>query len=135
MPHFTITNPVSGGSHDISYTTLGDSHSANKIIFVMGLLTDGAAWKYQADHFAEKGYHVVFYDNRGIGHSTYPSNERCTTKRMAYDAVALVDHLQWSTFHLVGVSMGYIIQKVIDMVISQSVTNIHRQCCLYITVV
>lgn len=47
----------------------------------------------------------------GIGDSTFPTTERCTTQRMAYDALALVDHLGWKEFYVAGVSMGGMISE------------------------
>lgn len=47
MPHLTVTNPQTQCTHKIHYTVHGDSSSHHKILFVMGLLTDGQAWKYQ----------------------------------------------------------------------------------------
>lgn len=83
MPHLTIGDPsVSGGSHLINYETRGSPSASEKIIFIMGLLTDGQAWNYQADFFSQHGYECVIYDNRGrsdahhgcTGQSTYCSN-------------------------------------------------------------
>ena len=73
----------------------------------MGLLTDGAAWAYQVDYFARRGFQVVTYDNRGVAQSSTPKNPLSyTTTQMADDAVRLANHLGWEKFHLVGVSMG-----------------------------
>ena len=79
------------------------------MLMIMGLLTDGAAWKYQADYFIKHGFQCVTYDNRGVAKSTTPGITDLlgyTTRNMAGDAIALVNHLGWQTFHVMGVSMG-----------------------------
>lgn len=48
----------------------------------------------------------VSYDNRGCNCSSSPLTFNYTTFQMAKDALALIDHLQWSQCHVVGISMG-----------------------------
>lgn len=108
MPHVTITNPESKCHHRLHYEVRGPSDAEHKVLFIMGLLTDGHAWQYQADYFAthpSQQYQVVCFDNRGIGMSDCPM-ERITTQKLAQDAIKLVDHLGWTEFHCVGISMG-----------------------------
>ncbi|CAI7890698.1 unnamed protein product [Closterium sp. NIES-53] len=53
------------------------------------------------------GIEVCIFDNRGVGHSSCPSEPtQYTTEVMAADALFLADHLGWTRFHLVGHSMG-----------------------------
>ncbi|CAF0874511.1 unnamed protein product [Adineta steineri] len=79
----------------------------NKILLIMGLLTEGAAWSRQIEFFAAKSdYQCVTYDNRGCGRSFAPLFPYYTTSQMAKDALALIDHLQWKQCHVVGISMG-----------------------------
>lgn len=46
------------------------------------------------------------FDNRGIGRSSAPLTIHYSTSQMAKDALALINHLQWSQCHVVGISMG-----------------------------
>lgn len=48
MPHLTITNPESECHHRIHYEVRGNDEAEHKVLFIMGLLTDGQAWQYQA---------------------------------------------------------------------------------------
>ena len=114
-----------------------------KIVFIMGLLADGASWIHQVDStwatvemFAVVSldgvlsseirlssrsfrshrkamkvasfsvFQCVSYDNRGSNRSSAPVTRHYTTIQMAKDALALIDHLQWSRCHVVGISMG-----------------------------
>ncbi|CAF2154983.1 unnamed protein product [Rotaria magnacalcarata] len=78
-----------------------------KILFIMGLLTDGGAWNCQTEFFGQQpDYQCVSYDNRGCGRSSSPFTFEYTTTQMAKDALALIDHLKWPKCHVVGVSMG-----------------------------
>ncbi|CAF0877840.1 unnamed protein product [Rotaria sordida] len=78
-----------------------------KILFIMGLLTEGASWNYQSEFFRQQSeYQCVTYDNRGCGRSSSPFTFQYTTTQMAKDALALIDHLKWTKCHIVGVSMG-----------------------------
>ncbi|CAF1123208.1 unnamed protein product [Adineta ricciae] len=78
-----------------------------KVLFIMGLRTEGCAWKYQTDFFRKlPEFECVSYDNRGCGRTSTPMTLEYTTVQMAKDALELIDHLRWSQCHVVGVSMG-----------------------------
>jgi 3-oxoadipate enol-lactonase len=53
---------------------------------------------------------VLRFDNRGIGGTSKPAGPY-TSRMLADDAKALVDHLDISDFHLMGVSMGGMIAQ------------------------
>jgi pimeloyl-ACP methyl ester carboxylesterase len=77
-----------------------------KLLLVMGFLTDSAVWESQWKYFEGLGdFEVCSFDNRGIGGSSAP-RAPYTTTMFAEDALALVDYLGWSSFHVVGLSMG-----------------------------
>jgi len=94
---------------DMAYYLHGPSSSPHKILFIMGMLTEGAAYEPQTTYFAAQGYHCVSFDHRGVGHSTTPGFlklHKYNTREIAEDAAALVRHLGWQRYHVVGVSMG-----------------------------
>ncbi|XP_073292895.1 uncharacterized protein [Primulina huaijiensis] len=64
------------------------------------------------------GVEVCAFDNRGIGRSSIPSKKsEYTTKTMASDAIALMNHLGWKKAHVFGHSMGAMIAcKLASMV-------------------
>jgi pimeloyl-ACP methyl ester carboxylesterase len=98
------------------------------ILLVMGLATQMIAWHEDfCEGLAERGFYVVRFDNRDIGRSTHfdfspPSvaqmlrrrfsPEQYTLSDMAEDAVGLLNELDLSPAHVVGVSMGGMIAQV-----------------------
>ena len=62
------------------------------------------------DDFLAAGYRVLRFDNRGIGASSKPAGPY-SSRMLADDAKALVDHLGITDFHLMGVSMGGMIAQ------------------------
>ncbi|UJR32722.1 hypothetical protein I4U23_020181 [Adineta vaga] len=103
MPYLKL--PASHQSINLYYEIYGSGDI--KVLFIMGLRTEGRAWKYQTDYFGKlPEYQCVSYDNRGCGRTSTPITLEYTTVQMAKDAIELIDHLGWSQCHIVGVSMG-----------------------------
>ncbi|XP_075650540.1 uncharacterized protein LOC142621114 isoform X1 [Castanea sativa] len=62
------------------------------------------------DNESGGGIEVCAFDNRGMGQSSVPTRKsHYTTKIMANDAIALMDHLGWKKAHVFGHSMGAMI--------------------------
>jgi 3-oxoadipate enol-lactonase len=93
---------------DIHYRLDGDGPET--IVLINGLADDLESWGFQVPDFAEAGYRVLRFDNRGVGETTMPPGPY-TSRMMADDAKALVDSLEISRFHLMGVSMGGMIAQ------------------------
>jgi pimeloyl-ACP methyl ester carboxylesterase len=116
------------GELELCYETFGDP-AAPPMLLVMGLGTQLVGWP---DGFcaalADRGFHVVRYDNRDIGRSTHLRHVRPPTTSqllrrdraaaaydlgdMAADGVGLLDALELPTAHVVGASMGGMIAQV-----------------------
>jgi len=111
----------------IAYETFG---SADKppVLLIMGLGTQMIAWPDEmCEQIADRGFHVIRYDNRDIGLSTHlddlpaPSLRDMLLRRkppykvsdMALDAVALMDELGIDSAHVVGASMGGFIAQTV----------------------
>jgi 3-oxoadipate enol-lactonase len=79
------------------------------LLCVAGLTCDTLVWIPQIQAFAT-AHKTVIFDNRDVGQSSMaePGYE---VADMARDALALADHLELDTFHLVGVSMGGMIAQ------------------------
>jgi pimeloyl-ACP methyl ester carboxylesterase len=117
------------GAVELAYETFG-SPGDPLVLLVMGLGTQMLAWPDElcAD-LAERGHHVVRFDNRDVGLSTHlrdapvpdvpaamggdASQVAYTLADMAGDVVALLDHLGRDRAHLVGASMGGMIAQVV----------------------
>ena len=114
--------PVSPGV-ELCYQTFGDPDD-EPLLLVMGLGGPMTWWDPElCTSLAEAGFFVVRYDNWDTGRSTRlegrvtrralvqaflgrPGAAPYTLDDMAADAFGLMDHLGWSSAHVVGVSMG-----------------------------
>jgi pimeloyl-ACP methyl ester carboxylesterase len=117
------------GDIDLCYETFGDPADP-AMLLIMGLGTQMLGWDTEfCEQLAGRGFFVIRYDNRDIGHSTilddFPAptlgqlvrrDQRAaayTLADLAADAVALLDHLGIERAHLVGASMGGMIAQTI----------------------
>ena len=117
------------GDVELCYETFGDPADPTMLL-IMGLGTQMLGWDTAfCEQLAARGFHVIRYDNRDIGHSTilddFPAPTlgqivrrdkgvvAYTLADMAADGVGLLDHLGIERAHLVGASMGGIIAQVI----------------------
>jgi pimeloyl-ACP methyl ester carboxylesterase len=124
-----IARNVGPAGIEMAYERIGDP-AAPPVLLIQGIATQLIGWP---DGFctalAERGLHVIRYDNRDVGRSTHfhdapepdlraalagdLSSASYTLSDMAADAVGLLDALGIGTAHLVGASMGgYIAQTV-----------------------
>jgi pimeloyl-ACP methyl ester carboxylesterase len=111
----------------IAYETFG-SATDEPVLLVMGLGTQMIAWPDEmCEQIADRGFHVIRFDNRDTGLSTHfdqlpiPKRSDLLLRRrppykvsdMARDAAGLLDALGISSAHVVGASMGgYIAQTL-----------------------
>jgi 3-oxoadipate enol-lactonase len=93
---------------DIHYRLAGEG--GQTIVCVNGLADDLETWAFQEEELTRAGYRLLLFDNRGVGRSSKPAGPY-SSRMMAGDTKALVDHLGISGFHLLGVSMGGMIAQ------------------------
>lgn len=123
--------PVSSGI-ELCYQTFG-SPEDEPLLLVMGLGGPMNWWDPElCTLLAEAGFFVVRFDNRDTGRSTRIKGRVTrsqlvqsflgrggrvpyTLSDMAMDTVGLMDHLGWSSAHVVGVSMGGMIVQTLAM--------------------
>jgi len=114
------------GDVELCYETFGDPGDP-AVLLVMGLATQMVGWHEDfCEAFADRGYHVIRFDNRDIGRSQQMTGPvptlrqlifrdkraaRYTLEDMAQDGFALLDHLGIERAHVVGVSMGGMIAQ------------------------
>ena len=112
---------------ELAYQEIGDPQG-EPLILVMGLATQMIAWDEEfCAMLAERGFRVVRFDNRDIGHSTYLDgapvpgrvdlflgrNPAYLLSDMAADTTGLMDHLGIESAHVVGISMGGMIGQTL----------------------
>jgi len=108
---------------EIAYETFGDPERP-AILLVMGLGVQMLGWPDEfCELLADRGFHVIRFDNRDVGRSTKieggpppdlaaammtgdASSASYTLDDMANDAFGLLDHLGIEAAHVVGISMG-----------------------------
>lgn len=94
--------------HKIYYELHGPPNpSAPRVVLIMGLNNSCFAWTNQVNWLVGRGFQVLVFDNRGVGHSDTPEGKLWKTSEMALDALELLDYLGWKEeVGLMGVSMG-----------------------------
>ncbi|WP_330252813.1 alpha/beta fold hydrolase [Nocardia sp. NBC_00565] len=116
--------PVNG--IDICYETFGDANS-QPLLLVHGIHGQMISWNETfCEQLAGRGFYVIRFDNRDSGRSTKltepksPVRVALRLQRPAYllrdlaaDAIGLLDHLNVSAAHVMGMSMGGMIAQTI----------------------
>lgn len=115
---------------DLCYETFG-SPDDPAILLVMGLGGPMGWWTTEfCERLSSRGYLVIRYDNRDTGRSTKLKQHRVrradivraaagrgappyTVSDMAGDAVGLLDHLDITSAHVAGVSLGGMIAQTL----------------------
>lgn len=113
---------------EIAYETFGDPADPT-LLLVMGLGVQMLLWDEElCQMLAERGFHVVRFDNRDVGLSTKtrgrpprvlpalvrrPRKSAYRLADMADDAAGLLDHLQVDGAHVMGASMGGMIAQTL----------------------
>jgi pimeloyl-ACP methyl ester carboxylesterase len=90
----------------IQYDVHGEG---DPLVCVHGLGCDRRAWALQIEPFSAS-YRAVFFDNRDVGQSSLAPHDYSTAD-MADDVLALADHLELESFHLLGISLGGMVSQ------------------------
>jgi pimeloyl-ACP methyl ester carboxylesterase len=112
----------------LCYETFGDAGDPTALL-IMGLGTQMVAWHEDfCRALAERGFHVVRFDNRDIGRSTHMLGPPPTIRQlllrsrraaqytladMADDSALLLERLQLAPAHVIGASMGGMIAQTL----------------------
>lgn len=88
---------------NFNYSVLG-TNEAQRVVFVHGLMAFSANWRKIASRLSDD-YQCLIYDQRGHGRSFKPA-QGYSPEDYAQDLNKMTDELGWTSFHLVGHSMG-----------------------------
>jgi pimeloyl-ACP methyl ester carboxylesterase len=113
---------------ELCYETFGDPSEPTALL-IMGLATQMIAWPDEfCARLAERGFHVVRFDNRDAGRSTHIDGRPPTVREllvrskkparyrladMADDAAGLLRELDLAPAHVIGASMGGMIAQTL----------------------
>ena len=99
------------GELNLAYELAGSDTGKLPMVLVMGFSLPGRGWRFVRPGLGADRQ-VLTFDNRGAGDSDKPAGPY-TMGDLSGDVLALTEHMGWSRFHLVGVSMGgMIVQHV-----------------------
>jgi pimeloyl-ACP methyl ester carboxylesterase len=105
----TITTTQHGVQ--INYDTFGNSGNP-PLLLIQGLGAQMIGWHPElCQKIADRGFHVIRFDNRDTGLSQHFPDEPYTLADMAEDAAGLLASLDIPTAHVVGQSMGGMIAQ------------------------
>ena len=105
---------VSANGIEIEYETFGDP-KAQPMLLIGGLGSQLLSWDEDfCALLASHGFHVIRFDNRDSGLSTWV-DDAYTLDDMAADAAGLLDALGISAAHVVGASMGGFIAQLVAL--------------------
>lgn len=93
---------IQAGDLGIYYEIAG---AGQKVLFINGT---GADLRFKPNAFdgpLGKNFHLLGYDQRGLGRSDKP-DQPYTMQQYADDAAALMERLGWTSAHVMGVSFG-----------------------------
>ena len=115
---------------NIWWEDFGDSSNPT-VLLIMGANANAMQWTMEfINPLVEAGFHVIRFDNRDVGKSTWVTTEPSFVMQegqmvssevsynledMAQDAVSLLEHLGVEKAHIVGASMGGMITQVIGL--------------------
>src|SRR5690349_2297784 len=128
-----------GGGISLCYERFGNE-SDPPMLLIMGLGTQMIGWPDEfCAQLAERGFHVVRFDNRDIGRSTRingapPTPRQLVTRKiapvlytlsdMATDAAGVLGELNLAPAHVVGASMGGMIAQMLAAEKPESVRSL-----------
>jgi pimeloyl-ACP methyl ester carboxylesterase len=108
---------------EIAYEVRGEG---TPLLCLMGLGTNRRAWVAQVP-FLSRRMMLLLPDNRGVGESDKPAGPY-TTRRMAEDALALVDAMELARVHVLGVSMGGAVAQELALLAPERVRSLVLAC-------
>jgi 3-oxoadipate enol-lactonase len=86
-----------------------ETGSGPPLLLITGLSGNTLGWAMLLPALAER-FRAIAFDNRGAGRSSAPPG-RYTTREMADDAAALLEHLGVERAHVIGFSLGGMIAQ------------------------
>jgi 3-oxoadipate enol-lactonase len=96
------------------------------VLMIMGLAASSRMW-FRLLPWLRARYRVILMDNRGTG-SSAPVHSRLTMKGLAEDAIAVLDHAEIESAHVVGASMGGMVAQHVALGHRERVRSVVLAC-------
>lgn len=109
---------------DLAYVRRG---AGAPLLLVMGVGGHHLMWSQPFVEALAEHFDVVAFDNRGIGRS-FRAEPGFTIADLAGDAAAVMDHLGWSSAHVLGISMGGAIAQELALAHPERVRTLMLGC-------
>lgn len=109
----------------IRYDLHGPRHG-EPLLLLQGLGADSRGWTAQRLHFSRR-YRVITVDNRGVGRSDKPLGTY-DLRRMALDAVEVLDEAGVEAAHVMGASMGGVLAQIMAVEHPERVRSLVLAC-------
>ena len=107
---------VKANNIEIWYEEFGESTNPT-VLLIMGAGCQGIMWNMELiNGIVNAGYHVIRFDNRDTGFSTWINDYNTapyTLEDMAADTIGLMDALNIENAHIIGWSMGGMIAQIV----------------------
>lgn len=107
---------VKANNIEIWYEEFGESTNPT-VLLIMGAGCQGIMWNMELiNGIVNAGYHVIRFDNRDTGLSTWIDDFNATPysyEDMAADTIGLMDALNIEKAHIIGWSMGGMIAQIV----------------------
>lgn len=115
---------IRAGERQLSYVT--SPRSGAPVLFIQGVGVPGCGWTPQTDAL-QSNFWVTSFDNRGIGNSDL-GKDPLTIDLFARDALAVLDHLDIESAHVVGHSMGGVIASQLALNAPERIRSLSLLC-------
>jgi pimeloyl-ACP methyl ester carboxylesterase len=100
--------------------------SGESVLMIMGLAASSRMW-FRLLPWIRARYRVILMDNRGTG-SSAPVHGRLTMKGLAEDVVAVLDHADIDSAHVIGASMGGMVAQHVALDHRERVRSLLLAC-------
>jgi pimeloyl-ACP methyl ester carboxylesterase len=118
---------VKANGIEIWYEDFGDPANP-AVLMIMGAGGQATMWPLELiKPIANAGYHVIRFDNRDVGLSTWIKNYEAnpyTLEDMAADSIGLMDALNIKRAHILGASLGGMIAQLVAIKYPQRVLSL-----------
>lgn len=112
---------------NIHYEIAGGDTSGPPVLFIQGTGVTGSAWGPQVEELSDD-YQCLWFDNRGIGKSLPADVSALTVEQMARDTAGLMDHVGWTSAHIVGHSLGGLIAQRLALDAPERIRSLALLC-------